>query len=175
LDKLRKKLIGVLTELQKKKEKNSVIGSIYENGNTYFLASHLAKEFEYAPNHITRLARQGKVISVYKHNKWYIDRNSLKEYRELIQKKSGNTYFLASHLAKEFEYAPNHITRLARQGKVISVYKHNKWYIDRNSLKEYRKRAQKNRIIGGLKTALSSHRHPKKVDKTALLHSAKTS
>ncbi|MEX1064139.1 MAG: hypothetical protein WED06_02315, partial [Candidatus Paceibacterota bacterium] len=68
--------------------------------------------------------------------------------------KDGKRFFPAPFLADEFGYAPDHVARLARQGKVSSFYdtEGSRWYVDRESLIGYKKQAELNKIRGGLKS-----------------------
>ncbi|MEK7151508.1 MAG: hypothetical protein AAB784_02240, partial [Patescibacteria group bacterium] len=67
--------------------------------------------------------------------------------------RDGKTYHSAALITakSEFGYASDHITRLARQGKVMAVNEIGKWFICEESLREYYKKAKENKKNGGLK------------------------
>ncbi|MBX4211744.1 MAG: helix-turn-helix domain-containing protein, partial [Candidatus Yanofskybacteria bacterium] len=56
--------------------------------------------------------------------------------------RSGRKFFSTALLAQEFGYDPDHIGRLARQGKVDSVRVEKRWYVSRLALAEYKREAE---------------------------------
>lgn len=70
----------------------------------------------------------------------------------------GNTYIATSILAEKFGYDGDHIARLARQGKVESIKQGKRWYIARESLEEYRRKADENKRVAASESVKSARR-----------------
>jgi len=62
-----------------------------------------------------------------------------------------NNWLLSSDLAKEFGYDISYVGLLARKGKVQAKKENGSWYLDRNSLIEYRDKAKENQKNSGVK------------------------
>ena len=61
-------------------------------------------------------------------------------------------YYPAGVLAKEFDYAVDHVSWLARTGKVQALRKGKRWYVTRASLQAYKESAKVNQSQSGLKS-----------------------
>ena len=54
------------------------------DGRRYFLASEAAADFGFSPDHIARLARQGKINGRRVGKKWYVEPESLRAYLKVL-------------------------------------------------------------------------------------------
>ena len=54
------------------------------DGRRYFLASEAAADFGFSPDHIARLARQGKINGRRVGKKWYVEPESLQTYLKVL-------------------------------------------------------------------------------------------
>ena len=90
---------------------------------------------------------------------------------------NGKKYISISLLAKETGYEADHISRLARQGKVDGARQGKRWYVLRESIADYRKKAEEHKRTAALegikvlrKEAIESllSRKPKTVPSLAL-------
>ncbi|MDP3954311.1 MAG: hypothetical protein Q8Q06_02750, partial [bacterium] len=66
--------------------------------------------------------------------------------------RNGKAFVPALLIAIEFGYATDHITRLARQGKIEALYENKRWYASKESFNAYKLVAESNRRNGGLKS-----------------------
>ena len=55
------------------------------DGRRYFLASEAAADFGFSPDHIARLARQGKINGRRVGKKWYVEPESLQTYLKVLE------------------------------------------------------------------------------------------
>ena len=62
------------------------------------------------------------------------------------------SYIPAGVVAKEFDYALSHVSLLARQKKIDATWVGKRWFVNRDSVVEYRNTAQRNKVAGGLKS-----------------------
>ncbi|MBI2669802.1 MAG: hypothetical protein HYX20_01480 [Candidatus Yanofskybacteria bacterium] len=67
--------------------------------------------------------------------------------------RDGKVFYTAAVAARKSKlgYASDHVTRLARQGKILAVYEKGKWFVDLDSVEGHTKKAEENRKLGGLK------------------------
>ena len=66
--------------------------------------------------------------------------------------RDGKVFYSAAVSAIRLGYASDHITRLARQGKILASNERGKWFVNEESLIQYRKQAKQNKVLGGLKS-----------------------
>ncbi|HXK41033.1 MAG TPA: hypothetical protein VJ046_02980, partial [Candidatus Paceibacterota bacterium] len=59
---------------------------VFHNGKPYVPAGIIAKEFNYALSHVSLLSRQQKIDAVWIGKRWYVDRDSVIEHRNLSQR-----------------------------------------------------------------------------------------
>ena len=63
-----------------------VLGSgkvIFQDQKQYIPAGMIAKEFDYALSHVSLLARQNKIDAIWTGKRWYVNRDSVVEYRNI--------------------------------------------------------------------------------------------
>ena len=60
------------------------------DGRRYFLASEAAADFGFSPDHIARLARQGKINGRRVGKKWYVESESLRAYLKVLAEPEGS-------------------------------------------------------------------------------------
>ncbi|MBI2063927.1 MAG: hypothetical protein HYT65_02970, partial [Candidatus Yanofskybacteria bacterium] len=67
--------------------------------------------------------------------------------------RDGKVFYSAAVAANKSKlgYASDHVTRLARQRKILAVYEGGKWFVELDSLESHTKKAEENRKLGGLK------------------------
>ena len=65
--------------------------------------------------------------------------------------RDGKVFYTAAFAANKSKlgYASDHVTRLARQGKILAIYEKGKWFVNEESLEEHAKRAKENKRISG--------------------------
>ena len=61
--------------------------------------------------------------------------------------RDGKEFYPAADVARDHGYAKDHVTRLARQGRVDAIYHENQWYVVSSSLAEHRRVSDANRVI----------------------------
>ena len=60
--------------------------TIFCDGKPYVPAGMVAKEFNYALSHVSLLARQKRVDAIWNGKRWYVNRDSVIEHRNLSQR-----------------------------------------------------------------------------------------
>ena len=60
------------------------------DGRRYLLASEAAADFGFSPDHIARLARQGKINGRRVGKKWYVESESLRAYLKMLGEPEGS-------------------------------------------------------------------------------------
>ena len=85
-------------------------------------------------------------------NNFQPDKNVQGEGQDLFVR-DGKVFCTAADAASRCRlgYSNDHVARLARQGKVLGFYAKGKWFVNEDSLEEYRKLAEENRRNAGLK------------------------
>ncbi|MEX2052972.1 MAG: hypothetical protein WD898_01955, partial [Candidatus Paceibacterota bacterium] len=126
-------------------------------GDKFIAAVDVAQEFDYDPDHIGLLVRRGAVKGIKVGKRWYVSRASLEDYKKRAdEQKKVNAlknvgFSLATSLAQEFDYDPDHIGLLVRRGAVKGIKVGKRWYVSRASLEDYKKRADEQKKVNALK------------------------
>ena len=135
-----------------------MVDEIQISGKTFISSKRAAKETEYTQDYIGQLCRKGLIQAQRVAGLWYVDLDSLKDYKsgaekyipvppaytpprnpETLVSFDGKEYISASRASQITGYNQDYIGQLARSGKVISRQAGNRWYIESQALLNHKK------------------------------------
>ncbi|MEK7509242.1 MAG: helix-turn-helix domain-containing protein [Patescibacteria group bacterium] len=129
-------------------------------GGTIYISSKQAAEITgYAQDYVGQLARSGAIEAKRISGLWYIHEDSIRQHKEKtdayvpqppqperVQEAEvslsldGKDYVSAKRASKLTGYSQDYVGQLARSGQVLSRQIGNRWYVDRTSLVEHKKK-----------------------------------